>query len=422
MNKFSLKNIKNMVRPYYYLIRHILSGKKNIISKYKYTTIGDGRMDCFFGYYDVSPFCSNGEKKIAYISVGDEMSEAAIHIYDIDSGQDRIIDHSNSWNWQQGCRLRWLSCEKPSLFFNDFNGKDYQILLESGTQKKDESIAELLDIFAQYADTQSKSINKIYNVVKLMQNWMRSLPEYTKKFKHYLDNGEEKTLDTGIETVRNDLLRFEINSQELIFGTWLSKLSTNENLDECFAVVKGAKELLDAHLRTYRMELNKKLTAMFMPGYQGGLSRAMIAWYKKLPEATKTHVFDADANALLTTAGTIDSYNDDDLLDTLVSIFAAIAIEDWNDNSAEGFIKNISDAIGRINEYVESKCNGQDDSRLLITIDGVQVEKTFTAEAISPLGKTAFNNLKAIFEEYNDALEPEEQLAILAKLIGEIIH
>ena len=137
-----------------------------------------------------------------------------------------------------------------------------------------------------------------------------------------------------------------------------------------------------------------------MPGYQGGLSRAMIAWYKKLPEATKTHVFDANANALLTTAGAISSYNDDDLLDALISIFAAIAIEDWNDNSAAAFIKDISDAIGRINEYVESKGNDQDDGRLLITIDGVQVEKTFTAEAISPLGKTAFNNLKSIFEEY----------------------
>lgn len=141
-----------------------------------------------------------------------------------------------------------------------------------------------------------------------MQNWARSLPEYTKKFKCYLDNGEEKTLDTGIETVRNDLLRFEINSQELLFETWLSKLSANEDLNECFAVIKGAKELLDAHLRMYRTELNKKLTAMFMPGYQGGLSRAMIAWYKKLPEATKTHVFDANANALLTTAGAISSY------------------------------------------------------------------------------------------------------------------
>lgn len=125
MNKLVLKNIKDMVRPYYYQIRHILSGKKNIISKYEYITIGDSRRDCFFGYYDVSPFCPKDEKKIAYISVGDKTLDASIHIHDISSGQDRIIDHARSWNWQQGCRLRWLSRENPSLLFNDFNGKNY---------------------------------------------------------------------------------------------------------------------------------------------------------------------------------------------------------------------------------------------------------------------------------------------------------
>lgn len=302
------------------------------------------------------------------------------------------------------------------------NPADYEILIETGTEEREIYLNELQQLFERHTDARTPSINRVYSIVKSMQNWARSLPEYTKKFKQYLDNGEEKVLDSGIETVRNDLLRFEINSRELLFGTWLFKLSANESLVECFEVVKSAKELLDAHLRTYRTELSKKLTAMFMPGYQGGLSRAMIAWYKKLPETTKTHVFDANANALLTTAGAIVSYNDDDLLDILISIFVAIAIEDWNDNSAVGFIKDISDAIGRINEYVESKDNGQDDGRLLITIDGLQVEKTFTAEAISPLGKTAFNNLKSVFEEYNDALEPDEQLAILAKLIGEIIH
>ena len=55
-------------------------------------------------------------------------------------------------------------------------------------------------------------------------------------------------------------------------------------------------------------------------------------------------------------------------------------------------------------------------------MDGVVVEKSFAADAITPLGKTAFNNLKSVFEEYNDALEPDEQLAILVRLIGEIIH
>ena len=138
--------------------------------------------------------------------------------------------------------------------------------------------------------------------------------------------------------------------------------------------------------------------------------------------STKQHVFDANTNALLSTASAIAAYNDDDLLDDLVSIFASIAVEDWNDATADAFIKGISDAITRANEYLEVKSDGEQEDRLSITVDGVNIEKTFSADAITPLGKTAFNNLKSVFEEYNDALEPDEQLAILAKLVSEIIH
>ena len=159
-----------------------------------------------------------------------------------------------------------------------------------------------------------------------------------------------------------------------------------------------------------------------MPGYQGGLSHSVMAWYKKLPDSTKQHVFDTNANALLSTARSISAYDDEELLDELVSIFASIAIEDWNDATAEVFIKGVSDAISRINEYVETKSDVEQDGRLTIAVDGILVEKTFATDTITPLGKTAFNNLKSVFEEYNDALEPDEQLAILAKLIGEIIH
>jgi hypothetical protein len=161
---------------------------------------------------------------------------------------------------------------------------------------------------------------------------------------------------------------------------------------------------------------------MFMPGYQGGLSHSVISWYKKLPESTKQHVFDANTNALLSTARAIAAYNDDDLLDDLVSIFASIAVEDWNDATADAFIKGISDSISRVNEYLEVKSDDGQEDRLAIVVDGVNIEKTFSADSITPLGKTAFNNLKSVFEEYNDALEPDEQLAILAKLISEIIH
>lgn len=299
---------------------------------------------------------------------------------------------------------------------------DYEILIETGTADRNQYLDNLQALFERYMDAKTPSINRVYSIVKSMQNWARSLPEYTKKFKRYLDNGEEKVLDENVQLIRSDLLRFEINSRELLFGIWLTKLSANEDVSECFNVIKDTKELLDSHMPTYKAELIKKLTAIFIPGYQGGLSGAMVAWYKKLPDVTKTHVFDVNANALLKIAQERTSYNDDDLLEDLISIFAATAIEDWLDDRADLFIEGMANAISRINEYEENQIDSQDDGKILITIDGMQIEKTFTSETISPLGETALNNLKSVFEEYNDALEPDEQLAILAKLMGDIIH
>jgi hypothetical protein len=57
-----------------------------------------------------------------------------------------------------------------------------------------------------------------------------------------------------------------------------------------------------------------------------------------------------------------------------------------------------------------------------ISLTGTKLEKTFSSSTISPLGKTVINNLRAVFDEYNGALETDEQLAILAQLIEEIIN
>lgn len=302
------------------------------------------------------------------------------------------------------------------------NPENYKILIETGTADKNQYLDDLQALFEKYTDARTPSINRIYTIVKNMQNWMRSLPEYTKKYKKYLENGEVKVVDESIDSIRSELMKFEINSRELLFGTWVLKLSAQENLRECFAEVARVKGVLDDHLPKHRNELIKKLTAMFMPGYQGGLSNSVISWYKKLSDTTKQHIFDANANALLSIASNLATYDDNRLLDDLVFAFVSISIEDWNDSTADAFIKAISDSIAKINEYIETKSDSDQDGRLTIAIDGTVVDKTFATDAITPLGKTAYNNLKSVFEEYNDALEPDEQLAIIAKLIGEIIH
>ena len=300
--------------------------------------------------------------------------------------------------------------------------ESYQILIETGTADRNRFLDGLQALFERYNDAQTPSINRIYTIVKSMQNWMRSLPEYTKKFKIYLENGEMQPIPSSALVVRSELIKFEINSRELLFNTWLSKLSDNENLFECYGEIVKVKELFDMHLVVYRRELTSMLTAMFTPGYQGGLSHSVKAWYKRLPDASKQHIFDADANALLSTANLITTYDDSALLDSLVSIFVSIAIEDWSDSLAESFIRGISDAIGRINDYVESTSDTERDGHISIAIDGIHIEKAFSVDAITPLGKTALSNLQSVFDEYNDALEPDERLAILAQLMSEIIQ
>jgi hypothetical protein len=300
--------------------------------------------------------------------------------------------------------------------------ESYQLLIEAGTQDREKYINALEDLFAQYTDTKSTSINRVYTVVKSMQNWIRALPEYTKKFKCYLENGETKIVSQNVNVVRNELLKFEINSRELLFNTWSSKLSPTNDVNDCINAIREVKKLLDSHVGNYRRELNKKLTALFVPGYQGGLSHSVISWYKKLPEHTKKHVFDVNTNELLSIANSLSTYDDEELLNNLVSAFVSIAIEDWSDNLADQFLKEVTESIAKINEYKGQKSCEEKDCRVAITISGVQLEKTFSAGNISPLGKTALNNLKSVFDDYNGALEPDEQLAILANLIGDIIH
>ena len=299
--------------------------------------------------------------------------------------------------------------------------ESYQLLIEAGTKDRDEYLSALEELFLPYAENGIHSLNKVYSIVRSMQNWIRSLPEYSKKFIRYYENGETRNVGSEVELLRNELLKYEINSRELLFVTFPAAFSDNADYKMCAETVGNIKRLLDSHILNFRTELKTKLTALFVPGYQGGLSHSVKSWYKSLPKATKVHLFDNNTKPLLSTAENHSSYNDDELLDELVMAFTSIAIEDWNDELAKNFLESITTALARIADFRETEQQNDSLGRIKIVANGKQIEKSFESSKISPLGKTVLNNLQSIFEEYNDAIEPDEQLAIIVKLIGDVI-
>ena len=217
-------------------------------------------------------------------------------------------------------------------------------------------------------------------------------------------------------------MRFEINSRELVFDSFVAIFAAPNRLQTCAESIKRCKAFFDGHIKNCKTEISKMLIALFMPGYQGGLAKSMMAWYKKLPESTRRHVFDFNSNTLLGFASQISTYDDDTILDELMCEFVSMEIEDWNDSLANHFIKEITDAITKINDYHEDPVSAENECTVSISLTGTKLEKTFSSSTISPLGKTVINNLRAVFDEYNGALETDEQLAILTQLIEDIIN
>lgn len=86
---------------------------------------GDSGFDTFFGYYDVSPFDSNGCRLLAMRRPSDAGQRAAGTVLELGLFDRSAADSSfepfattTAWCWQQGCRLQWLRQDTREVLFN----------------------------------------------------------------------------------------------------------------------------------------------------------------------------------------------------------------------------------------------------------------------------------------------------------------
>lgn len=302
------------------------------------------------------------------------------------------------------------------------NPEDYYLFMEKGTAEKDRFIDDLYELFISYAKGVNSTANKMQNAVCCMQNWIRSLPEYTKKYMYTFKDGNSQLVDNSVKVVRSELLRFEISTRELLFVIWKNKLSQSGELSECLQEIKRVKNLLDSHISNFKQYLCTYLIAKFAPGYNGSLSRAAKLWYDNIPDAAKKHIFDSNTNSLLRIIDERHSFDDIEFVDTLALLYMSMSIEDWSDELAKSFMEQIESSISKVNKYTECDSDQKGECVISISYSGNQINKTFNESEISPLGKTALNNLRSVLEEYNDSIENDEKLSIITKLLSDIIR
>ena len=153
------------------------------------------------------------------------------------------------------------------------NPAKYELLMEMGTLDREVYLDRLETMFATYADNKAGSANRVYAVMRSMQNWYRSLPEYSKKYTFFLEAGEKKAIAEFIPPLRSDLAKYDVNARDLLFVQWSKRLSESGDMEECANKIEIFRDTLMKHIPDYRTEMCRVLVAMFVPGYQGQLPK-----------------------------------------------------------------------------------------------------------------------------------------------------
>jgi len=120
--------LKGEVKKLYQKINYLFY-KKKYLSKtdFKITRISNGDDSSFFGYYDKSPInCTNEYVIFQSTNLDTSLMPSALTaieliLFNLATGEKIVIDQVYSYNWQQGCKLMWLSKER--FIYNNYDNE-----------------------------------------------------------------------------------------------------------------------------------------------------------------------------------------------------------------------------------------------------------------------------------------------------------
>ena len=254
-----------------------------------------------------------------------------------------------------------------------------------------------------------------------MQNWMRSLPEYTKRCESICENGAFVQLSLEELNFKKELLKFEINAREFLYEFIFANNSKSE-LKKAIDWVKLLKSRLDNHISNIKDYLILETKKVFGDRSTGTLSSAILDWKQKLTEKTKKRMFDTKTNQILGYLLSINAYDDVKLIEDLSKCVIGINLADWSNSTLEKYKELLTSTIISINVFNVSSDDESGENGIEVVINGEKISKTFASVKTTPMGMTVMNNIESVFEEYGDAISSDEKLSILLNVIKTLIN
>lgn len=322
---------------------------------------------------------------------------------------------------------------------NDFPGK-YSLYLEPETAEKEnyiKALEELFDVAGSYALSKQSRLVKI---VESMQKWYRSLPQYamvTLDFSEEEIAGmrdrifglevkaadfEKEQVIKNINTLRNLLRRAEVNPRELIFDK-IPACFGESSYEETAKYLSAVKMLLSGKIQILVEKVTRAVKQEFRVSEEANLKACLMEWYGLQREKVKSHVFSSTIHSFLNYIEQLTTNDEGEIAARLSRILLDIYLEDWTDETLEGFREELHAIRSEVEKAAEQKGTMGGTSRIILRdAAGNELEKSYAADISDSTSRYLSNMIGEALEEFGDTLEMGQKVAVLVQAIEGLLQ
>lgn len=307
------------------------------------------------------------------------------------------------------------------------NPEQYTFYLEDWNEEKANYIAELERIFEDFIIEREKNYNNFSYIVNAMNRWYMSLPKYAKELS-YIYCGmarqvprrqilrERKKFIDKLKQVDTNAREFLLDSVFKIFGLKGFNIVVLDNINATKREYDNAKDnLIDL--------LNGDIKLIFgaKNPNEVSLTSTIKDWYESLSVNATSHLYSNNESRMLELMKSIT--NDEKIfVERLCKAVTSLRIDDWNYNTIESFLNELTRIKKTVEEYDKNYETGVVDSSdiykfIVVDKQGKEEVKTFNKVEYSKRATLLLNDIAASLDEMGESISMEEKRQVLMELL-----
>ena len=197
----------------------------------------------------------------------------------------------------------------------------------------------------------------------------------------------------------------------------------NRSLQELVLQIRNIKRELETVSDKQYIRVLRVVKQIFEVGETDDLMASLQELYAEDWESKSHKAFDYTTNSVLDLISKAKAMDESSFVCDLAKAVTGFELNYWTDNKINDFEEALRDSVNRLNEYDPNE--GLQEGEMKITIesgDGNPIISQFSYEELSQTGQTMLNKMKNTLDNFGGAISYEEKIAIMAKILKEIIN